>query len=146
MRKAALCDLSGICSADIYPLRPSEDIDSSYLLNIILSDRFSEFAESVSGRSGIPKVNRAELEEFWLVLPPVAQQRRIAEILDTLDEEIRSTERLIAKLEQAKQGLFYDLLTRGINDSGHLRDPERLKQTSLGLLPRSGLSAFWVRS
>ena len=51
-------------------------------------------------------------------VPPIAEQRRIAEILDTADEAIRSTERLIAKLEQAKQGLLHDLLTRGIDDTG----------------------------
>lgn len=112
LRKAALADFSGICSADIYPLRPSSEIDSDYLLNVILSERFSKFAESVSGRSGIPKINRTELEEFWLPLPPMTEQRRIAEILDAADEAIRSTERLIAKLEQAKQGLLHDLLVR----------------------------------
>jgi len=112
LRKAALIDFPGICSADIYPLRSSGEIDPHYLLNVILSDGFSKFAESVSGRSGIPKINRTELEEFWLPLPPMTEQRRIAVILDTVDQAIRSTERLIAKLELAKEGLLHDLLVR----------------------------------
>jgi len=123
LRKAALADFSGICSADIYPLRPSAEIDSSYLLNVVLSDRFSQFADSVSGRSGIPKINRTELEEFHLVLPPIAEQRRIAEILDVADEAVRSTERLAAKLEQTRKGLLHELLTRGVNELGCLREP-----------------------
>ena len=47
-----------------------------------------------------------------IAVPPMREQQRIAEILDTADRVIRSTERLIAKLEQAKQGLLHDLLVR----------------------------------
>jgi len=73
-------------------------------------------------------------------LPPLPEQRRIAEILDTVDEAIRKTEEVIAKLEQMKQGLLHDLLTRGIDENGELRDPERhpeqFKDSPLGGIPR----------
>ena len=73
-------------------------------------------------------------------LPPLPEQRRIAEILDTLDEAIRKTEQVIAKLQQMKQGLLHDLLTRGIDDNGELRDPDRhpeqFKDSPLGRIPR----------
>jgi type I restriction enzyme S subunit len=72
--------------------------------------------------------------------PPLSEQRRIAEILDTLDEAIHKTEQVIAKLQQMKQGLLHDLLTRGINENGELRDPERhpeqFKDSPLGRIPR----------
>ena len=137
LRKAALIDFPGICSADVYPLRSSGGIDPRYLLNVILSDRFSKFAESVSGRSGIPKINRTELEEFWLPLPPMTEQRRIAKILDTVDQVIRSSDRLIAKLEQARHGLLQDLLTCGAEVTGCLNDLSDggLQPSSLGLIP-----------
>jgi type I restriction enzyme S subunit len=45
-----------------------------------------------------------------IAVPPMTEQRRIAKVLDTTDEAIRSTERIIAKLEKAKQGTVYDLL------------------------------------
>ncbi len=69
----------------------------------------------------------------------VAEQRHIADILDTIDDCIRSTETFIAKLEQMKQGLLHDLLTRGIDENGELRDPirnpDQFHTTDLGLLP-----------
>ena len=43
----------------------------------------------------------------------------------TLDEAIRKAEEIIAKLQQMRQGLLHDLLTRGIDDEGELRDPEQ---------------------
>jgi type I restriction enzyme S subunit len=55
--------------------------------------------------------------------PGLPEQRRIAEILDTAGKAIQSTERLIAKLEQTKQGLLHDLLTRGIDRSFRLAGP-----------------------
>lgn len=85
------------------------------------------------------------LFEISAYVPPLSEQRRIAEILDTLDEAIRKTEEIIAKLKQAKQGLLYALLTRGIDENGELRDPERnpekFRETALGRVPRGwGLS------
>jgi type I restriction enzyme, S subunit len=73
--------------------------------------------------------------EIPISVPVYAEQRRIAKTLDTPDEAIRSTERLIAKLEQAKKGLIHDLLTRGIDESGHLRMSEVLCQVDGHQLP-----------
>ena len=44
-------------------------------------------------------LNKAKLEKLKVHLPPLEEQRRIAEILDTIDETIQATERLIVKLE-----------------------------------------------
>ncbi len=85
-------------------------------------------------------INGRTVKNFECLLPPLPEQRRIAEILDTLDETIRKTEDVIAKLQQMKQGLLHDLLTRGIDDNGELRDPERhpeqFKDSPLGRIPR----------
>ena len=81
-----------------------------------------------------------ELAHTTVPLPRLPEQRRIAEILDTLDEVIRHTEQVIAKLQQMKQGLLHDLLTRGIDDNGELRDPvrhpEQFKDSPLGRIPK----------
>jgi len=73
------------------------------------------------------------------MIPPLAEQGQIGEILDAADEEVRCTEQLIAKLEQAKQGILHDLLTCGIDKDGHLRDPHRHPEdfwnSALGLIP-----------
>ena len=45
-----------------------------------------------------------------LRLPPLDKQRRIAEILDTIDESIQTTERLITKLEMLLDGLLRELV------------------------------------
>ena len=85
-------------------------------------------------------LNHTDVAALTFRLPPLPEQRRIAEILDTLDEAIRKTERVISKLQQMKQGLLHDLLTRGIDENGELRDPERrpeqFQDSPLGRIPK----------
>jgi type I restriction enzyme S subunit len=75
-----------------------------------------------------------------LALPSISEQRRIADILDAADDAIRHTEALIAKLRHAKVGLLRDLLTRGLDEQGRLRDsvahPEQFRDSPLGRIPR----------
>jgi len=75
-----------------------------------------------------------------VALPPLAQQKRIAEILSTVDEAIEETEKLIAKHQQIKSGLMHDLFTRGLTPDGQLRPPHTeaphlYKDSPLGPIP-----------
>ncbi|UFA50349.1 restriction endonuclease subunit S [Deinococcus radiophilus] len=90
--------------------------------------------------TGVPGLNRKDVAEISAFIPPLPEQRRISEILDTLDRTIEATQRIIEKLQATRQGLLHDLLTRGLDENGQLRDPERnpelFHETELGLLPR----------
>lgn len=85
-------------------------------------------------------LNTAILSGVPADLPSVSEQNRITEILDTLDDAILKTEQLVAKLRQIKQGLLHDLLTRGIDENGQLRDPiahpEQFNGSALGFVPK----------
>lgn len=85
-------------------------------------------------------LNKAKMAEMTVQLPPITEQRKIAQILDTLDTAIRETEALIDKLKAVKQGLLHDLLTRGIDANGQLRPPQSeapqlYKESPLGWIP-----------
>lgn len=111
LRKAILADFSGLCSADMYPLKPAADISSGYILAVILGYRFSKYAESVSVRSGMPKINRTEMAEFLLAVPPSPEQRAIATTLSDVDGLLGGLDRLIAKKSDIKQATMQQLLT-----------------------------------
>jgi len=87
------------------------------------------------------EISGREFKEILVPRPAKTVQRRIAAILDTLDDAIRRTEQVIAKLQQMKQGLLHDLLTRGVDENGDLRPqpseaPHLYKDSSLGRIPR----------
>lgn len=111
LRKAVLASNSGLCSADMYPLRPKTGIDSRYLLAVILGDQYSRFAESVSMRSGFPKINRNEMAEFSIGWPSSDEQSWVAHILSDADIKQRTEEDQLEKLRLLKAGLMDDLLT-----------------------------------
>lgn len=111
LRKAILADFSGLCSADMYPLKPAPDVSSGFILASILGYRFSKYAESVSVRSGMPKINRAEMAAYSLGLPPLPEQRAIAAALSDVDALLGGLDRLIAKKRDLKQATMQQLLT-----------------------------------
>ena len=112
LRKAILADFSGLCSADMYPLKPAADVSAGFVLASILAHQFSTYAESVSVRSGMPKINRVELAEYSMAFPPTkVEQEAIAEALSDADALIESLDQLIAKKRQIKQGAMQELLT-----------------------------------
>lgn len=111
LRKAILADFSGLCSADMYPLKPAPWASGGYILAVILGHQFTRYAESVSVRSGMPKINRAEMADFTIAVPPLPEQLAIGSVLADIDRLIRDLEFLIAKKRDIKQAAMQELLT-----------------------------------
>jgi len=118
LQKAYKCDFDALCSADMYPLTLRPGVDASFVLHSILGRDFTNFATSVSARSGIPKIIRAELSEYRLAVPPSYEQRAIGRALDDVNDLITTLERMIAKKEAIKQGMMQQLLTGRIRLPG----------------------------
>lgn len=121
-------------------VRPLRRLDYRYLYHVLSGRSFQKLIEDKVSGSSIPHIFQRDMVELELDLPPIDHQFKIAEILDTLDEAIRGTEAVVAKLKSTKLGLLHDLLTRGIDVSGNLRPryldaPHLYKETSLGWLP-----------
>ena len=109
--KAVLVDFDGLCSADMYPLKPAPCVSGGFMLAVLLGYHFTKYAASVSVRSGIPKINRAEMAEFLVALPPVSEQRAIAMVLSDVDALLEGLDRLIAKKLILRQAAMQQLLT-----------------------------------
>lgn len=65
----------------------------------------------------MPRTAWSMLKNLQIFVPSVPEQCRIAEILDTLDYQIRATEQVITKLTLAKHSLLEDLLNRVVHRS-----------------------------
>jgi type I restriction enzyme, S subunit len=140
LRKSVAAPFSGYCSTDLLVLTPNEGVNPAFAAKVFQSQQVFARAIATSVGTKMPRTSWGSLKNLEVFVPPLTEQRRIAEILDTLDEGIRKTEQVIAKLQQMKQGLLHDLLTRGIDEHGELRDPERhpeqFKDSLLGRIPR----------
>ncbi len=60
------------------------------------------------------KLNQEHMKRIIIPLPPLPEQKKIAEILSTVDKAIELTDKIIAQTELLKKGLMQRLLTKGI--------------------------------
>jgi len=111
LKKVTLAYEECLCSADMYPIKGMDGFDNVFLFYILLSDSFTDFANSNSARTGIPKINRDELNGYEFALPPLNEQLDIARILSAVDEKISVNKKLKEKLTLLKKGLMQDLLS-----------------------------------
>lgn len=93
--------------------------------NTAVRNRLASYA-NVSKVYGITKGN---ISIVPLVIPPIPEQQKIAEILSTVDEQISATERIIEKSKELKKGLMQKLFSEGI---GHTE----FKDTKIGRIPK----------
>ena len=64
--------------------------------------------------TGVPGLNRDDVYALRRPIPPLPEQRAIADVLDSIDEAIERTEAVIAATETLRDSLLHELLTRGV--------------------------------
>lgn len=82
-----------------------------YIFECFHTENYWNWVRSESARSGQPGINSQQYADFILHLPPLPEQRRIAEALSDMDALIAAMEKLIAKKRAIKQGAMQELLT-----------------------------------
>lgn len=98
------------CGGDVIILRPAIEINSSFLGHAADS-ALSRIQKSRMGRgSTVIHIYAEQLRNMVIPMPPLEEQRRIAEVLDSFDDAIRASERVIAKRRQVRAGLAQELL------------------------------------
>ena len=99
----------------------SERVDLHYLCHALSSDQFAQRLQAVATgtTNSHVRVKPSGTLRWSIQVPPLEEQRRIAEILDTTDETIQATERVIAKLRRQGEGLEARLLREG-QDTEHI--------------------------
>jgi type I restriction enzyme S subunit len=83
-------------------------------------------------------IQRAKLEKIPLTLPSLPEQEKIAAVLSCIDRAIEQTEAIIAKQQRIKVGLMQDLLSKGIDEQGNIRDEatHEFKDSPLSRIPK----------
>ena len=98
LRKAVFVDFRGVCSADIYPIRVvSQKLDPHFVKWSLVAEPFSEYANRLSGRTRMPKLNRKQLFGFGFSHPPLPEQHRIVAYLDGLQVQVDALKRIQAE-------------------------------------------------
>ena len=98
------------------------ELTSNQQINAVICDDNNEYfyyallfltgrIKMLAGEQAVPIINKSDFERIKLAVPPMEEQRKIAEILGVWDEVIEKQSRLIEKLELRKRALMQRLLT-----------------------------------
>lgn len=106
-RKLSIAEVNGICSAHAMVVRAKPEVVlPEFLPFFMMSDLFMNRAVEISVGSLSPTINWTTLKLQEFDLPPLDQQRRIAEILWAVDEAIESATDLINVTSALKRAAF----------------------------------------
>lgn len=142
-------DLPSLLLQRVSRLRAKDTLEQRLLRYFINSHRFEQYVKSVQTETAVPHISAKQIKEFPIRVPPLPEQRKIAEILSTWDRAIETAEALLANARTQKRALMQTLLT------GKRRFPEfdgqewrevrlgEVGQTVSGGTPDSTKPEFW---
>lgn len=111
LRKYWLADRGGYCSTEIWALRARPGVSlGSYLRFIVEMTEFIDTASTAYG-THMPRSDWRVVSQFEFDLPPIDEQRAIAEVLRDVDREIEALERRMKSARAIKQGMMQELIT-----------------------------------
>lgn len=106
-RKVAVADFEGVCSGDIYVFEPKDERLLPELLPFLCqTERFFEYAVGTSAGSLSPRTNWAQLANYEFALPPLEEQRRIVEFLQSVEQNLEAIQKLEAGLDQLRKSFI----------------------------------------
>jgi type I restriction enzyme, S subunit len=116
LMKACRPNFQGLCSADVYPLLPNDELlNRSFLFHLLMSRNFTDYAIAGSDRAGMPKVNRDHLFQYVTWIPNVSEQTKITKKIDKLAIETQRLEAIyrqkLAALTELKQSILQKAFT-----------------------------------
>ena len=116
----------------------THEFDGVFIMNLLQTQKpKKQFANKCNGITRYGLTIDA-IKNCELILPKNrVEQRKISEVILTIDKVIEQTEALIRKYKGVKQGLMQDLLTYGIDKNGNIRSEKthEFKDSPLGRIP-----------
>jgi type I restriction enzyme S subunit len=113
LQKAVFVDFQGVCSADIYPIKvTNEELEPRFVMWGLVAGPFTEYANRISGRTRMPKLNRTQLFAFTLTYPALSEQRRIVAYLDEVQAKVDAVKRLQVETSAELEALLPSVLDR----------------------------------
>ena len=119
------------------------ELTSNQQINAVICDDNNEYfyyallfltgrIKMLAGEQAVPIINKSDFERIKLPVPPMGEQRKIAEILDAWDEAIEQQSRLIEELELRKRALMQRLLTGRVRLPNFVTPWQKVKLGEIG--------------
>lgn len=101
------CDI--VINQQLHAFIPHDKIDSIFLLYALKKQK--RFMLRYATTTSVPYLNKNNCESIPIPVPPIEEQRKIADILTTAEDNITYTKQLLNQIQKQKRGLMQKLLT-----------------------------------
>ena len=105
-RKVVKPDFHGVCSTDIWVIKPKNGIDKNFLFYFFANQELVDIATLSSGGTRMPRADWNFLSETTWDIPLLEEQKSIALILSSLDDKIDLLHRQNKTLEALAETFF----------------------------------------
>lgn len=113
-------------NSSIAVITPHASITGPYLRFVFNSSYMEQVIQKTKGGMGVPHLFQADLNKFYIPLPPVSDQEAIAGFLDyetaKIDTLVAEQERLIELLKEKRQAVISHAVTKGLDPSVPMKD------------------------
>jgi type I restriction enzyme S subunit len=107
--KYAIAPFEGLASADSYILNTKNGVVQNFLYSVLQTNDFYKYSVSVSTRTGMPKINRDELNVYNYKAPKTEEQTRIGNLFVELDHLIVLHQRKLNHIKEQKKSLLQQM-------------------------------------
>lgn len=104
--QASLCKIDTYINQSIIAIRSKRDILEPNYLFYNIQGRYNELRKISDGHSIRGSLTTKIIKDLKIMLPPLEEQKTIANILSTLDEKIEVNNQINKKLEEMAQTIF----------------------------------------
>ncbi|MBT2644768.1 restriction endonuclease subunit S [Bacillus sp. ISL-41] len=126
--KVGIDDSPSLLNQRVCRFQFSNRLESEYFYHYARTSKFSSDIENLIFGTDPPNISSTQIESINILLPTKKEQRKISNILSTVDDQIEQTEKLVVKTNELKKGLMQILLTKGI-------DHNEFKNSEIGNIP-----------
>lgn len=132
------CPEQATLNSHIFLVRSKDgSVEPEYLYYVLNSYIFADFMKNILTGTTIKGLTQGNFYKFVFESPDVPTQKKIVEVLESIDDVIDRTRETIEKYEGVKKGLISDLLKNGIDENGVIRTPSthEYKDSPIGMIP-----------
>lgn len=122
--KVAVLENDSSFNQQITGIETKEVYNSSYLYYWLWINKDTIY--QIANFTTLPIINNQFIKEFYCIVPSLEEQKRIADFLDQktseIDKLIADKEKLIELLEEKRQAIITEAVTKGLNPNVKMKD------------------------
>lgn len=110
-KKIWFANFDGGCSNDVLVVRAKDGIDAKFLYYVLSNDEFFDYSMKTSKGTKMPRGDKSAIMEYQVPIFDLITQKKIADILSSIDDKIAVNNAINDNLEQQAKALYKQMFT-----------------------------------